>query len=170
MPYPVLLTIAGAIIAFFGMAEMYHRWNFAINRGKYSPKVFVVHEIVTKKTAASRGGRGGSYLVATGVIDGSDEVITLSLEDLVDVRLLSEANMDKVQEQYPAGSRVDVWHKPNAADTIVLGNNPGLLPASVFGDPALLHALRVAAIRLSILFVGLVWLVLRFRGKASGNA
>lgn len=113
-----ILFYSGCALSLASSVVVYNGWRVALNGASYRPATLRVLEV-------TRGqGRHSHYDHGEGVVDGVKEKVGLS-----DFGPRS-GSQEELEKRYPAGSSLEVWYDPSAADVRTQGSNLRILPRS----------------------------------------
>jgi len=139
----LVLIIVGAFIALPTSVLVYNHWRIALNADNYSKAIFVVDEVGVSRARSKSGTTKHRW--AEGTIDGRYERIGLA-------GFGAEANTtEDLLKEFPAGTELDVWHDPSAADITTQGRTLNVIPGTTH-----LGSAWPRAILFTILFDGIL--------------
>ena len=156
MAIPLIVLWVGCMFSLASSVVVYNDCRIALHAKDYRPAVFVVSSVTY--------GRGRhSFTRGEGTVNGRPETIGFNRCGL---HISSQAQLSRI---YPAGSRMEIWYDPAAADVMTQGEHLRVLPRSVELDAAFPSAIRTTLTWNSLTLVGMALMaVQRHRARRTG--
>lgn len=143
------LLVIGGFIGLPTWVVVYNHWRIAIKADNYSKTVFVVKEVgISNSGGGSK--KSGKHRWAEGTLNGKEERIGLAGFGA------KSSSTEELQEEFPPGTELDVWHDQSAADVITQGRTLNVIPGSTNFGGAWLKAIIVTLLCDGIFLAGVV--------------